>query len=331
MTMTAGTASRRVSPWLVPLALAAGACWQAPPQQVKRQRVTADNHDDKFPITQGTHAGIDCQTCHGPYETFTHFTCTACHEHGVTLMDPSHGGVAGYAFGPETCLGCHPTGQAVPRAQHSQDSFPVSAGNHRAVPCLDCHTARPPEYTCGDCHAHSCDEMAPLHARKAPDYTCQAPACRSCHADGVVGIDRPSHSQAFFPVYQGNHGATRCSGCHQAEEYAVFNCTDCHAHTCAAVAPFHDANVPGFQCVSASCRDCHPTGEALDRQQHSRRYFPIAQGSHAPAACTDCHGTEFRSFTCTGCHECNATAARHSGNPGFVCTSTQCFACHPDG
>jgi len=78
----------------------------------------------KFQIVSGPHA-VDCNTCHGNFQSFGQFTCFNCHGHEKPLTDMLHvslvtrggslpdGGV-GYAFDNVSCLQCHPTGTRVP-------------------------------------------------------------------------------------------------------------------------------------------------------------------------------------------------------------------------
>ena len=103
--------------------------------------VTPATH--KFPIASGPHA-VDCNTCHGAFDTFQQFTCLSCHGHEKALTDTLHAGVlptavpgsatpVAYAWDSVSCLKCHATGARVP-----YDHAGVTAA------CTTCHDSGAP-------------------------------------------------------------------------------------------------------------------------------------------------------------------------------------------
>ena len=101
--------------------LALLACQQSP--GLGNSGFTRASH--KFQIVSGPHA-VDCNTCHGDFQSFGQFTCFNCHGHEKLLTDMLHvslvtrgtaslpdGGV-GYAYDNVSCLQCHSTGAGVP-------------------------------------------------------------------------------------------------------------------------------------------------------------------------------------------------------------------------
>src|SRR5258708_6999702 len=103
--------------------------------------LTPDTHTQKFPITTGKHAGIDCNSCHGDFDTFTRFSCTGCHAHDQAPMDARHGAMAGYAYNSASCYACHPQGWANP-IDHAPN-FPIAPTdihNRSVAACNTCHT-----------------------------------------------------------------------------------------------------------------------------------------------------------------------------------------------
>jgi cysteine-rich repeat protein len=64
---------------------------------------------DPFPIEEGPHEGIGCDTCHVPNEPRTELRCTTCHG-GQTGTDAIHDGLSGYEFEAASCFACHPNG-----------------------------------------------------------------------------------------------------------------------------------------------------------------------------------------------------------------------------
>ena len=69
--------------------------------------MTPDKHTF-FPINAGAHAGIDCNSCHGAFDSFKGFDCLTCHTQ--PQCDPIHQGMPGYAFDNPRCLTCHKDG-----------------------------------------------------------------------------------------------------------------------------------------------------------------------------------------------------------------------------
>jgi len=75
-----------------------------------------DHDADYFPIFSGTHDNrwANCQTCHTDVNNFKVFTCFNCHYHNQNAMDAQHAGVSSYRYVSSACIGCHPTGVALP-------------------------------------------------------------------------------------------------------------------------------------------------------------------------------------------------------------------------
>jgi hypothetical protein len=149
-------------------------------------------------------------------------------------------------------------------------------------------------------------------------------------------VNRESHG-AFFPIGAGTfHVALSCGNCHGDDAtFATFTCTSCHAHDGAAAAARHTF-ITGYQWDSTACRKCHPAGQEADISpgDHTAKYFPIATGSHAKAACADCHpfATTSKTFTCTNCHADDETQQRaHATTPSYRFDSFACYGCHPKG
>ena len=74
---------------------------------------TFRDHDSKFPIFSGAHAGVwdDCTTCHTNPATYSDFTCLVCHAHNRASMDSKHSGRSGYSYDSNACYNCHPGGR----------------------------------------------------------------------------------------------------------------------------------------------------------------------------------------------------------------------------
>jgi hypothetical protein len=67
------------------------------------------DHERRFPIARGAHAGFDCADCHTDPSNFGVYSCTgACHPR--SRMDNEHRDEPGYVYDDRACLMCHPRG-----------------------------------------------------------------------------------------------------------------------------------------------------------------------------------------------------------------------------
>lgn len=69
--------------------------------------LTPAEHAQYFQITEGAHA-VDCNTCHGAFDTFKQFDCVTCHASWQT--NTIHNSVPDYAYDSPSCYSCHPSG-----------------------------------------------------------------------------------------------------------------------------------------------------------------------------------------------------------------------------
>jgi hypothetical protein len=71
-------------------------------------------HDSRFPIFSGNHAGEwnQCSDCHIDPGNYLIFSCLNCHEHRKSEMDDEHREVIGYMYESNACYNCHPRGIA---------------------------------------------------------------------------------------------------------------------------------------------------------------------------------------------------------------------------
>lgn len=222
-------------------------------------------NDDVLVFASGgtEHDGNDCLECHttGSYEAYE---CIECHEHAQAPMGNEHDDVRDYRWESTACVDCHPDGESLDRASHSQ--FPIdSADKHAAVSCGDCHsTGGYEDYSCIDCHAHRADKMNSAHD-DVNQYSFTSPACYDCHPDSVV-LTRAEHNP-FFPITNGDHSRYGCEDCHKTEgTYQDFTCIGCHEgeHTCQRMNNEHQGEVRGYSCEDNACLSCHPDGREDD-------------------------------------------------------------------
>ena len=226
---------------------------------------TAITHEVYFPINTGKHGGIDCNTCHGEFDTFTKFSClTGCHLQADT--DPNHVGVDGYAWNSADCYRCHPTGDkfGIDRKGHVK-YFPIDTGDkHEAVGCNSCHanTANRQDITCaGTCH----DMPISSNHTDVGGYQWSSPLCLRCHADSQIN---PVATHLPFSISgRAKHHNSSCIKCHPAmrtdkpygADFNQIGCFDCHNM---AEMNNHHAGFAGYQPVATSCvqSGCHQDG-----------------------------------------------------------------------
>lgn len=169
------------------------------------QGTTSPNH-----TTAGYNT--DCAGCHGTVRwtgaTATHpatfpltnshnRACTACHTGGV------------YSGLSTACSSCHlaayqastnPSHTAFQMSQQCQDChrtttwtsttfvhhFPITSGNHRNIPCYDCHNNATNRslFSCIDCHEHSNQSQMANKHHEVSNYSFNSTRCYQCHPQG---------------------------------------------------------------------------------------------------------------------------------------------------
>lgn len=252
--------------------------------------------------------------------------CTECHD------DPHRG-----SFGTR-CASCH--GQELPFAETAEfrhpDAFPLT-GAHGRVDCESCHepgtanavgasTNGPrPVRRCVECHAADAAAVA-LPDHSTPGFP---ETCADCHGTEAFAGATFRHTDRFALV--GGHAGVSCRACHTGPDYRATpaDCYACHEDDFRRAArPDHARQ--GFP---RDCRLCHDF-EAF-RPSLFRHRFPLETGKHRRLACADCHTrpADFRSFTCTDCHEHarGEMAKEHREVRGYAYDSAACYRCHPTG
>ena len=237
--------------------------------KVPVDRFTAVDYESHaaFPIEQGAHGGMNCNECHGAFDTFTQFTCIDCHTHDQARTDGDHAGVDGYRYDSIACYECHADGSLTVGPEHEL-KFPIADGTaHADVACSECHVV-PGDRTQVDCATcHSAAETNPQHG-PVGGYTHATAGCLRCHADSQV--DRVSSHLPFRIGGGSDHYREDCLRCHPATradkpfpaaDFGRFDCLTCHSR--AATDREHD-DEGGYRYESGACYNCHRTGEKGD-------------------------------------------------------------------
>ena len=133
-----------------------------------------------FPIADGAHAGIDCNSCHGEFDTFTRFNClNGCHAAADTT--PGHSGVTNYMYETNACYSCHPDGKGVDHDLF----FPIGPGTRHNLQCSTCHSDpnNHSVFSCidGGCHPQSETDG---HHKDVGGYMYLSANCYGCHYRG---------------------------------------------------------------------------------------------------------------------------------------------------
>jgi hypothetical protein len=162
----------------------------------------------RFPLT-GSHAVLDCESCHRPTAqghlqfVNTQAECKDCHQADYRgAVEPNHE-AGGF---PLECAECHSTlAWANASFDHDRSRFPLTGG-HRTASCAECHGGGVYAGTatdCAACHRDDYDRAAePPHAGLPLD-------CTACHTtatwDGAVF----DHARTDFPL-TGAHRSVSC-------------------------------------------------------------------------------------------------------------------------
>ena len=146
---------------------------------------TRSTHTTYFPIqTQTAHGSVDCNTCHGAFETFKQFDCLSSGCHPQVETDANHAGEPGYAYNSPSCYSCHPTGVGV---DHSM-FFPIAQGRHSGIACATCHVdpTNRKVFSCTTSPCHPASETDGHHV-DVRSYTYTPTSCYQCHPNGRAG------------------------------------------------------------------------------------------------------------------------------------------------
>lgn len=151
--------------------------------------LTPETHTPNFPIagTQGPHAGLTCDTCHGGTSSFRQFSCSNGTCHPQAEADAQHLNRLGYEFYGPSCYGCHPTGVKEGALDHAK-LFPIANGQiHGWINCNGCHQ-NPDTRKEVSCAIEGCHGQTPTKAQhpNVADYIWTTAACLSCHPNGII-------------------------------------------------------------------------------------------------------------------------------------------------
>ena len=287
----------------------------------------AFNHSSTgFPLT-GSHATVDCTTCHTNGFTGLSSDCATCHQTNYNnTTNPGHQKL-GLAT---TCADCHSTGPGWQPA-----SFPVHntyyelTGAHASISgnCAACHNQNynTTPNTCYACHtANYNSAVNPNHITNNFSTDCQ-----TCHSSNAWKPGTFDHNTTGFAL-TGAHAtiSNECASCHNGNYVSTPNtCYACHsANYNSAVNPNHVTNN-----FSTDCQTCHSSNAWNPATfDHNNTGFALT-GAHATIAnnCASCHNGNYVSTPNT-CYACHAANYNNSTNPNHLAANfpTNCESCH---
>lgn len=290
----------------------------------------------------------DCFACHTAFAGTPTAKCIACH-------DPQEIGRAGPVEAVAAGALAQPGASRMPG-----DAAPPFHGALEDTTCTRCHSdhrGRRAETVQGPAFAHGLltearrADCAGCHAAPQNDtlHANTRVTCQSCHdtegwtpagfAHDRLAADAPSDCTACHRAPKDSlhaHSSGACAVCHGLDTWvpAIFehrylardarrDCTACHSADEPADALHAGTDGP-------YCGACHGTRAWEPARFEHWHYFPL-HGDHA-AACDTCHrSTDFRQYTCYGCHAHDRRSVRFEHDEEDVAADSDCVDCHRHG
>lgn len=274
------------------------------------------NHTNTGFELVGSHATVDCSSCHDGNTTSAVQECFACHEENYNSAKDH----LAQKF-PQECQLCHTSVNWTETSfNHDLTSFPLT-GAHVNSDCNACHASgyAGTSMECSSCHQTNFDNSTnPNHG--ASGISLQ---CASCHSTVAWVPSTFSHTETGFELV-GAHVTVDCSECHSINtSNATPECFACHEDG------YNNAEDHLAQNYPKECEVCHNTVNWLEATfDHSVTNFPLT-GAHVNSDCSECHVSGY-SGTSTECSSCHQIDFDNSTNPNHksLGLSTTCSTCH---
>ncbi|MCZ7601311.1 MAG: hypothetical protein M5R37_00455 [Melioribacteraceae bacterium] len=279
-----------------------------------------------FPLIGG-HQISNCFECHSQ-NTFSGLNseCFQCHQADYENAQIINHVALGFDTDCSICHSLNPGWSPATFANHN-DIYPL-IGAHAAIAsdCNQCHSTgyNNTPNQCIGCHESDYNSTTnPSHITLNFSTNCE-----ECHSQNAWTPATFDHDAQFFPIYSGEHNGewSACSDCHiDANNYAVFSCTNCHEHNKTDMDDEH-IGINGYIYESSACLSCHPTGSGEGGFNHNTTNFPLT-GSHITVDCQACHisGYQGTSILCEDCHQDDYLNAPDHTSLGYP---MDCERCH---
>ncbi len=263
-----------------------------------------DHNQAAFKL-EGKHSSVECAQCHvNNVFKGTPQTCVSCHQADDAR---AHQG----AYGTD-CAQCHnPSDWKDAKFDHNLAAFKLE-GKHVAVECAQCHVNnvfKGTPQTCVSCHLKDDKHQGAFGTD-----------CAQCHNAGDWTDAKFDHNLAAFKL-TGAHVTVTCAKCHVNSVFkgTPQTCVSCHAEPQEHLGAF-----------GTDCAQCHSTNTWQGATFNHT--FPLNHGESGNIACKTCHvTTNFKEYTCYGCHAHNPNQiqARHLGEG--ISNFQDCVRCHATG
>lgn len=300
---------------------------------------------DTMIIPHGTHAFMNCGTCHGamaPPEAvgareMSHDTCIQCHEDIISDVNQ--------------CGVCHK-----PVAVAATDTMIIPHDTHGFMQCGQCHGPQAPAEaaaafsmshdTCIECHAdeigdiESCMEchkvslVAETNQMKIPHEVHASMNCGTCHG--------PQAPESAVKAYSMSHST--CIECHADEISDTKACNTCHKSS--TVTKTAELKIPHASHAKMSCGSCHgPQAPAKAKAAYSMSHDTCIKCHSKQIAdskqCGMCHiassvkGTDemnipHKAHTKMSCGSCHGPQAPAAAKAAYTMSHDTCVKCHAD-
>lgn len=268
-------------------------------------RLTDDVHALAGMRLDKPHAGLRCEQCHLPKESFAARypgrapdACAACHADPHRAQFDVDGRAA-------DCLRCHAREEFVPALidveRHAQSAFPLE-GAHRATPCNACHLQdkdAPRRFAgtpraCVACHADP--HRGQFDLASLPHAIDGRADCARCHGESSFRELRADFDHGAWTGFalRGAHARTDCASCHGRTATpdrqgrtlgpAPQRCADCHRDV-------HLGQLARGTPPVTDCARCHDETVPFTtlRFDHARDTRFVLDASHSKLACAACH------------------------------------------
>ncbi len=174
-------------------------------------------------------------------------------------------------------------------------------------------------------------------------------SCTSCHTDHI-GANPKSSVKSFSHELLINSVRENCSSCHTSStiihDKLSKDCGSCHNTNAWMPAKFnHEMLQDSFSnCLSChqkpagtshsqfenNCKQCHNTNKWTPSSFNHSAYFQLS-GNHN-ATCNTCHtDSNYKSYTCYGCHEHSQSNLSEKHNEEGIYNFDNCISCHKSG
>jgi hypothetical protein len=286
--------------------------------QIDYETIQFDHNTTNFEL-EGTHAIVDCKSCHADLVFENAPTdCISCH------LDVHSASVG------NDCMRCHNSESwlvfEIPEL-HEQNGFPL-IGAHSNLSCVECHQMESSLIfnrlgnECIECHR---DDYV---MAQNPNHVVSgfSQDCIECHSPLGFGWDAGGIIHDFFPLTLG-HDIQDCSACHNVNNFSDISadCIACHMEDYASAQnPNHQSgNFP------TDCTQCHTINPGWMPATINHDFFPLTLG-HNIQDCNACHTNGNFNNTPTDCFACHMDDYVSTNNPNHQAANfpTDCAQCH---